>query len=120
MVAFEQVAPRSVTEVCRRLGRPDDVGEEHCREDAFEIRGLIPQGRHEPVDLGQHPNAFSTAPLLLGQDSLDARHYTQTCAARWCGCWLRSTPRTSGPVTADKVPVPGTSRGVASVLALRT
>ena len=51
VMPFEYVAPRSVSELGRSLGRTDDVGEQHGHEDAVELGLLVPSGRQKPVDL---------------------------------------------------------------------
>jgi hypothetical protein len=50
MVPGEQIAPRTVPELGRALGRADDVGEEDSREDAVRHRRVFPAAE-EALDL---------------------------------------------------------------------
>ena len=55
--AVEQDAPAAVTDLAHLLGRPDDVDEEHCREDAIGVLRLRPRARDELLDRAERDPA---------------------------------------------------------------
>src|SRR5205085_7386766 len=65
VVARDQLAPRAVAELRRALGRADDVGEEHRREDPLRLR--------EPADAGHEP--LRLADRLLVDVVVDPREH---------------------------------------------
>src|ERR671930_2095198 len=81
VVACDQLAPRAVAELRRPLGRADDVGEQHRREDSLRLRQPA-HAVHEPlrladrllvhvvVDPGEHADEPTQLPDRGARDAL--------------------------------------------------
>ena len=69
--ASTSVLPRSVAQARSGLGRADDVGEQHGREEALQRGFLMLELAHEPFDLRQHRVVLGDPEEVLVAGELD-------------------------------------------------
>jgi len=67
VMLLHEVSPSSVTELGNLLGRPDDVGEEHGREDPVELGILTLDLADEALDLVEEVGALDPSVHLPGK-----------------------------------------------------